>query len=218
MEVADVGRHPIDRLAGGPVFVKRVPLTDLELRVEHHGCTRNLFELPTFYQYGVGSAGFGAWRELAAHRTVSDWVRQGRSARFPLLHHWRILPVRPEPLEPTAIDTWVLRWGGHPAIRRRLTALSAAPGSLVLFMEHVGHRLDRWLAARSATGGSSAAAAYAMVDRSLESTTRLLAEHDFVHFDAHMHNLLTDGHEIGRVTTIHGCHGRLSRWSGGTRR
>ncbi|WJK40676.1 hypothetical protein O7608_30545 [Solwaraspora sp. WMMA2056] len=35
-----------------------------------------------------------------------------------------------------------------------------------------------------------------MVDRSLESTTRLLAENDFAHFDAHTHNLLTDGHEI----------------------
>ncbi|MGH3682730.1 MAG: hypothetical protein ACRDT2_21060 [Natronosporangium sp.] len=52
---------------GRPVFVKRVPLTDLERRPEHVMSTANLFRLPSFFQYGVGSAGFGAWRELAAH-------------------------------------------------------------------------------------------------------------------------------------------------------
>jgi hypothetical protein len=46
-------------VAGRPVFVKRVPLTDLERR--HPGSTANLFDLPLFYQYGIGSAGFGAW-------------------------------------------------------------------------------------------------------------------------------------------------------------
>ena len=51
------------------VFVKRLPLTDIE--AAHPYSTRNHFELPTFYSYGVGSAGFGAWRELAALQAVS---------------------------------------------------------------------------------------------------------------------------------------------------
>jgi hypothetical protein len=74
---------------GLPVFVKRIPLTDLELA--HPQQTSNLFGLPSFYQYGVGSAGFGAWRELAAHQRATDWVLTGQCASFPLLHHWRIV-------------------------------------------------------------------------------------------------------------------------------
>src|SRR5437867_1786265 len=56
-ETLDVG--------GTPVFVKRIPVTDLEL--EHRYSPRNLYRLPTFYHYGIGSAGFGVFRELLAH-------------------------------------------------------------------------------------------------------------------------------------------------------
>jgi len=47
------------------VFVKALPVTALEL--DQLGSTRNLFGLPAVYHYGVGSAGFGAAREVAAH-------------------------------------------------------------------------------------------------------------------------------------------------------
>ena len=48
---------------GSPIFVKKVPLTDLERQPENVMSTANLFNLPLFYQYGVGSAGFCSWRE-----------------------------------------------------------------------------------------------------------------------------------------------------------
>lgn len=48
-----------------PVFVKRIPVTALE--AAHRHSTKNRFQLPVFYNYGVGSAGFGAYRELATH-------------------------------------------------------------------------------------------------------------------------------------------------------
>ena len=41
------------------VFVKKVPLTDLELQPENYMSTSNIFNLPMCYQYGIGSAGFG---------------------------------------------------------------------------------------------------------------------------------------------------------------
>lgn len=83
------------------VFVKRVPLTDLELRPEHVRSTANLFGLPLFYQYGAGPAGFGAWRELAAHIMTTGWVLENRYTGFPLLYHWRVLPGSPRPASPT---------------------------------------------------------------------------------------------------------------------
>lgn len=59
---------------GTRVFVKRVPLTEAETRSENVRSTANLFGLPMFYQYGVGSAGFGAWRELAVSIMTTNWV------------------------------------------------------------------------------------------------------------------------------------------------
>ncbi|HLB32770.1 MAG: hypothetical protein A3F67_09945 [Verrucomicrobia bacterium RIFCSPHIGHO2_12_FULL_41_10] len=74
------------------LFVKRIPLTDLERIPENIMSTANLFDLPLYYQYGIGSKGFSAWRELAAHQMASNWVIAGKCPHFPLLYGWRILP------------------------------------------------------------------------------------------------------------------------------
>src|SRR5687768_6991053 len=80
---------------GVPVFAKRIPITDLEL--SHPHSTANLFDLPTYCQYGMhrlGSPGFGAWRELAANTIVTAGILAGETASFPLLYHWRALSGR----------------------------------------------------------------------------------------------------------------------------
>lgn len=81
------------------MFVKRIPLTDKEQRPGAVRSTNNLFDLPAHCYYDVGSPGFSAWRELAATEAASSWVRTGRHAGFPLLHHWRILPGAPLPAD-----------------------------------------------------------------------------------------------------------------------
>lgn len=96
------GRSAELDVCGTRVFVKRVPLTDLELRPENVRSTANLFGLPTFYQYGVGSAGFGAWRELAAHTITTNWVLGDVYGDFPLMYHWRVLPDSARRVSPTS--------------------------------------------------------------------------------------------------------------------
>jgi hypothetical protein len=78
------------------VFVKLIRLTDLE-RDAGPACTSNVFDLPSWYQYGVGpgSTGFNAWREVAAHEIARDWVLNAACPSFPILYHWRVLP-RPD--------------------------------------------------------------------------------------------------------------------------
>lgn len=74
------GKSALLEVAGTPVFVKRIPLTDLERRPEHVRSTANLFDLPLFCHYGVGligGAGFGAWRELAVHTMTTNWALAG---------------------------------------------------------------------------------------------------------------------------------------------
>ena len=61
------GRSAELDIDGTRIFVKRIPLTEAETRAENARSTANLFGLPMFYQYGVGSAGFGAWQIGRAH-------------------------------------------------------------------------------------------------------------------------------------------------------
>jgi hypothetical protein len=175
-------------VGGVPVFVKRIPLTDLERRPELAGSTANHFGLPVWYQYGVGSTGFGAWRELAAHRTTTDWVRSGVSPRFPLLHHWRVLPSPPAPLPGFGAGA------GDPAVARRIAAIEAATAGIVLFLEHLPQTLHEWLIDRFDAGDGERATAFA--DRELHAAVEVLRAYGMVHFDAHPDNVLTDGHRL----------------------
>jgi hypothetical protein len=188
------------RVEGVPVFVKRVPLTDLERRPENVRSTANLFGLPPFCHYGLGSAGGGVWRELAAHVMTTDWVVSGRAECFPLLHHWRVLDG-PPPAPPTAaqragLEASVAFWDGSAAVRERLDALAAASAGVVLFCEHVPHNLSDWLTARTAEGPGALAAACALVDRHLRADVATMNSGGLLHFDAHFGNILTDGDRL----------------------
>lgn len=68
------------------VFVKKVPLTDFELLPQNVMSTANFFDLPMCYQYGIGSSGFGAWRELAAHIMTTNWVITDECVNFPIMY------------------------------------------------------------------------------------------------------------------------------------
>lgn len=195
------GRSAELEVEGRRVFVKRVPLTDVELQPAHVRSTANLFGLPLFYQYGLGSAGFGAWRELAAHLMTTSWVLKGEHAGFPLLYHWRVLPDTP----PAGfvdglggVEGAVARWDGSPAVRRRLEAIARSSSSLVLFMEHVPLTLGAWLAEYRAAAlrEPQERSPYLWVEDALQRGTEFMSARGLVHFDAHFANLLTDGRQV----------------------
>ncbi|GGK83906.1 hypothetical protein Ppa06_43130 [Planomonospora parontospora subsp. parontospora] len=181
---------------GVPVFAKRIPLTDLECRPGNVMSTANLFGVPPFCQYGVvefAGPGFGAWRELAAGVMTTGWVLAGRSAAFPLLYHWRVLPGAPPPTEEHAdVEAVVKYWDGSPAVRDRLHALAGASASIVLFQEFIPHTLDDWLAA----GRDAALAATAMVESCLLTDVAFMNGQGLMHFDGHFGNILTDGERL----------------------
>ncbi|WP_201441111.1 serine/threonine protein phosphatase [Saccharothrix sp. 6-C] len=192
-----VGTHGTAGLGGGaavvdvdgtPVFVKRVPLTDRELARPHS--TANLFDLPVSCQYGIGGPSFSAWRELTANRVVTEAVRAGGTAAFPLLHHWRVLPGRaPVPAEHADVDEVVAKMGGHPAVRARLDALAAASHSLVLFSEYVPHPVEGWLSEDPASKAEE-------VERQFARIVAFLRDRELLHMDAHPDNMRTDGERI----------------------
>ncbi|MEJ1202457.1 MULTISPECIES: protein kinase family protein [unclassified Streptomyces] len=194
------GKFALVDVAGTPVFVKRVPLTDLERQFEHAESTANLFDLPVFCHYGVGAIGgpgFGAWRELAVHTMTTNWVLEAEHEGFPLMYHWRVLPdSAPLPEELADIERAVAYWGDAPQVRRRIHALQEASASVALFLEYIPQNLHQWLDAQVEAGDESTDRAATVVESALEAGTSFMNSRGLLHFDAHFENILTDGRRL----------------------
>lgn len=186
---------------GVQVFAKCVPLTDRELA--HRRSTANLFGLPTFCQYffgmprfpryGFGGPALNGWRELAAIMIVTDGVLAGETTEFPLLYHWRVLPVRPPvTATPADVDAVVAVLADSPAVRDRLEALLIAAHSLVLFSEYIPHPVTDWLAEDPAGKAET-------VERQLCGITEFLRGQELLHMDGNFDNMRTDGERIHLV-------------------
>jgi hypothetical protein len=187
-------------LDGTRVFIKKIPLSDLERHQENLRSTANVFRLPVFYQYGLGSTGFGAWRELALHVMTTNWVLARQCLGFPLMYHWRILPgPPPRPLsaaEHADMERTVAYWQGCREIRERLLALARSSASVVVFLEYFPQTLHEWLSEKISRGGEEADSASIMTDRNLQATTSFMNSRGVLHFDAHFNNILTDGQRL----------------------
>lgn len=179
--------HTLD-LGGGKVFVKRLPVTDLEH--DNLFSTRNLYNLPTYYNYGVGSVGFGVYRELVAHIKTTNWVLDGQIEAFPLLYHYRIVPFSGEraSVDMTRHQGYVDYWGGNENIGRYMLDRACANHEMLLFLEHMPHVLQPWLQDNPGR--------VRRVLNELRATIDFLRGHGIVHFDAHFHNILTDGERL----------------------
>ncbi len=84
------GTNHTIQLGKSKVFVKRIPVTEVEYN--HMFSTKNRYRLPTYYNYGVDSAGFGVFREIVTHIKTTNWVLQASIENFPLMYHYRIVP------------------------------------------------------------------------------------------------------------------------------
>lgn len=194
------GKSALLEAAGTPVFVKQVPLTDLEKQPEHVRSTANLFDLPVFCHYGVGTIGgpgFGAWRELAVHIMTTNWVLAAEYEGFPLMYHWRVLPdSMPLPEELADVERAVAYWDGGSQVRRRIKALQQASASIALFLEYIPQNLHQWLGTQVETGDDATDRACAMVEKNLEAGISFMNAQGLLHFDAHFENILTDGQRL----------------------
>jgi serine/threonine protein kinase len=149
------------------IFVKRIPLTSLEH--DNLFSTRNLYHLPTYYNYGVGSAGFGAFRELVTHLKTTHWVLNETITTFPLMYHYRIIPFSGQRIEMEVErrKSYVEYWGNSANIEKYVveTWLLEHPTALQHSLEDLRRTID------------------------------FLRSKGIIHFDAHFHNVLTDGEQ-----------------------
>jgi hypothetical protein len=181
------GRSQTVEIAGTKVFVKRVPVTDLEY--ENLFSTRNLYDLPTYYNYGVGSAGFGVFRELVTHIKTTNWVLAGAMATFPLTYHYRIVPFigAHADVDMERHRSYVEYWGSNENIGRYMLDRANARYELILFLEHIPHVLHPWLCDHPDQLPG--------ILNDLRATVAFLRKNGIIHFDAHFGNVMTDGEQ-----------------------
>lgn len=192
------GKTATIAIDGVKVFVKKIPLTDLELEQKNLRSTANIFNLPLFYQYGVGSAGFGVFRELAALIMASNWVLTGACKNFPLLYHWRVVhdDLVPSVVSENKLDKKAAYWQNSSAVRNRIKSMNQATSSVVVFSENFPQTLHSYLMQKVQEGSHQFDAAVKMADQNLRETASFMIDHDMLHFDAHDHNIMTDDNRL----------------------
>lgn len=182
------GGHQVLELGGSKFFVKKLPITDREY--DNAFSTRNNYQLPTYYNYGVGSVGFGPFREIAAHIKTTNWVLDGAIENFPLMVHYRIIPTsyKDPGISTDDLEGYVRYWNGSKRIGRYIEDRAKARHEAYLFLEYIPHELGSWLR-------NNLAKTPPVVEQ-MRHVLRFLRDHGIVHFDSHHSNILTDGNRI----------------------
>lgn len=194
------GKSFLLNIDNAQIFVKKIPLTDIERQPENVMSTANLFEMPFSSHIGVGGAGISSWRELFVHSMTTNWVISGECQNFPLMYHWRILPTaQPQHMNATELaelEQKVKYWDNSPAEHKRFDAMHHASADIYLFIEYVPQTLFKWLGNKLAAGGIVAEEAIASIDEKLKVTNEFMNSRGLLHFDVHFWNILIDEETI----------------------
>jgi hypothetical protein len=133
-----------------------------------------------YYAYGVGSAGFTSWRELATHEATS------KCAGFPELLHQRVMPrTAPARVLPWSREQYVEYWRGSAAIARFMAARDAATQEIWVVLDQHPHTAQSWLL-------DNQHAIDDLLGQVFERVEELHAL-GIVHFDVHLNNIVGDG-------------------------
>lgn len=163
------------------VFVKSIPMTDTEY--SNMFSTKNLYSLPTYCNYGVGSPGFGVFRELVTCIKMTNWVLEREIATFPLMYHYRVLlfSKQRKNVDRKWLKEYVACWGKSENVGKYISERINANHKLVLFIEYIPYVLAAWLKENPDKLRKP-------LD-DLRSTIAFLRAKEIIHFDAHFHNI-----------------------------
>jgi tRNA A-37 threonylcarbamoyl transferase component Bud32 len=185
------GKNHIIKVDQTKIFVKSIPVTELELK--NKLSTKNVFGIPTFYNYGVGSAGLGVFRELNLHIKTTNWVLNNEISGFPLMYHYRIIKKnsRVQKLTKKALDShgnYIQNWNNSKKISNYILERKSSEYELLVFLEYIPHVFMKWLRPNIAK--------LEIVNKKVFKLFDFLKSKGVIHFDAHFGNILTDGNEV----------------------
>jgi len=193
------GTRSLVTMNGDQVFIKKVPLTDLEMLSDNFGSTANLFDLPLGCQYGVASPSFGVWREVAANTMATTWVTSGSARSFPVMFHSRMIPVPafdgPLPDELGDIDALVAHWHDSQAVRHRANAIAESAASVAMFFEYIPKLLGESLTEQS-DAGQLTESMIELAVRDLLGAATFMNSEGLWHFDTHFANILANDNGV----------------------
>jgi serine/threonine protein kinase len=185
------GKNHIIKVDGKKLFVKSIPVTELELK--NSFSTKNVFGIPTFYNYGVGSAGLGVFRELNLHVKTTNWVLNREIDGFPLMYHYRIVKKnsRAKKLSKKALEaheSYISNWNDSKRISNYILQRKNSEYELLVFLEYIPHVFMKWLKPNIGKFNQVSKKVFRIFD--------FLKSKGVIHFDAHFGNILTDGKEV----------------------
>ncbi|NKB58852.1 MAG: protein kinase [Alphaproteobacteria bacterium] len=182
------GRNQVIDVGGLKVFVKRIPITDREMADVRS--TRNHFQLPIYYNYGVGSAGFGAFREMFTHIKTTNWVLDGAIENFPLMYDHRIVPRSDssDDMSAARLARHVEYWASNADIGTFRQARSDATSEMLLFLEFFPATAAAWLK----NNGEN----FVQFFEEMADVIHFLQANGVIHFDVQRNNILTDGRRM----------------------
>jgi len=185
-EFSGWGKNLIVTIDNENVFIKKLALTKLEY--DNLFDSSNLYNLPTYYNYGIGSAGFNVFRELLMHIKTTNFVLDGEIENFPLMYHYRIIKNKnPSKFfkHKDELDDYITKWNNNENIRKYMIARDNAEYELIVFLEYFPHVLYDWL-----IKDINMVPEY--INQML-NVVKFLRKHNIIHFDAHVGNILSDG-------------------------
>ena len=172
------------KISGYDVFMKKIPLTTLEYNNMFD--TSNLYNLPTFYNYPIGSAGINCFRELTMHIKTTNWVLEGKIKNFIMMYHYRIIKKENhiiDDIQKENINKKVeTKWNGNKNIKKYLIERLNAPYEIIVVMEYFPITLNEWLKQDITNVYSYKKQIYPLLN--------FLQEQHVIHFDSHSKNFV----------------------------
>lgn len=166
------------------IFTKTIPVTKIDLENMYN--TSNIHNLPTYYNYGVGSAGFGCWRELAFHIKASNWVVDNKCPNFPILYHYRIIENK---TVATKFEKYKFNkrnfeyWNSNENIELYIKNRSNTNHFIVMCLEYFPLTLYKTNIIKENVY---------WYQKQILTIISFLKKQEVIHFDAHPGNLVTD--------------------------
>ena len=135
------------KISGYDVFMKKIPLTTLEYNNIFD--TFNLYNLPTYYNYPIGSAGINCFREITMHIKTTKWVLEGKINNLIMMYHYRIIKKENniiDEIQKENINKNVsTKWNNNKNIKNYLIERLNAPYEIIVVMEYFPITLNKWL-------------------------------------------------------------------------
>ena len=172
------------KISGYDVFMKKIPLTTLEYNNMFD--TSNLYNLPTFYNYPIGSAGINCFRELTMHIKTTNWVLEGKMKNFIMMYHYRIIKKENhiiDEIQKENINKKVkTKWNNNKNIKNYLMERLNAPYEIIVVMEYFPITLNEWLK-------QDITNVY-LYEKQIYPLLNFLQEQHVIHFDSHSKNVV----------------------------